>query len=419
MFIQKENQFEFFPTNNSIKGIKFQFSVKEGNLNLLLKRYSEAVNLFIEKIFLERTTSLSKLNKVRKEVYIKTKLTGYASILAMRSALAIYRSWKKNKRKEIPKVKSKFIQLQPNYNCKLFNNELRITFEKRKFIWLELRIGKYQRTFLNLIEQKKLKLGQITVGKNFVVLSVKKEYIPYEHQGILALDVNEKSICGMIFKKNKLKPIEWNLTKIYELNQKYFGYRRSLQIKYPNRFVLWKKIPNNKNYKNRVKWRLDNVTKQIVEFAEKEKLLVVMENLKNIKERINKRKLKLNKYNNREQMMRTKSLPLLGRLNRTNFRRVQFMIDYKGKWNNIPIKYVNPKNTSRACSRCGYVNGSLKEKRILECKNCGLKIDRDLNASINIGMALCGSESRLPKIEDLKDQISEVNFKNIELTEPT
>ena len=118
-------------------------------------------------------------------------------------------------------------------------------------------------------------------------------------------------------------------------------------------------------------------------------------------------------------MMRTKSLPLLGRLNRTNFRRVQFMIDYKGKWNNIPIKYVNPKNTSRACSRCGYVNGSLKEKRILECKNCGLKIDRDLNASINIGMALCGSESRLPKIEDLKDQISEVNFKNIELTEPT
>jgi putative transposase len=109
-------------------------------------------------------------------------------------------------------------------------------------------------------------------------------------------------------------------------------------------------------------------------------------------------------------MMRTKSLSLLGRLNRTNFRKIQFMIDYKGRWNNIPIQYVNPKNTSRTCSRCGHLNGSLK-KRYLECENCGLIIDRNLNASINIlklGMALCGSGSRLPKVEDLKNLISEV-----------
>jgi len=57
-----------------------------------------------------------------------------------------------------------------------------------------------------------------------------------------------------------------------------------------------------------------------------------------------------------------------------------------------------------------YINGNLKEKRVLECENCGLKIDRDLNASINIGMALCGSGSGLPKVEDLKNQISEVNL---------
>jgi len=98
----------------SVKGIKFQFIVSEGNINLLLKRYSKTVNLFLEKIFLYRVSSLSGLNKFRKEIYIKTKLTGCNSVLALRSALSIYRSWKKNKRKELPNVKSKFIQLQPN-----------------------------------------------------------------------------------------------------------------------------------------------------------------------------------------------------------------------------------------------------------------------------------------------------------------
>jgi hypothetical protein len=129
----------------SVKGIKLQFLVEEGNLELLLKRYSKAVNLFLEKIFLEKATSLSRLNKFRKEIYTKVKLTGYGSALAARSALAIYRSWKRNRRKEIPKVKSKFIQLQPNYNCKIVGDKLRISFEKGKYIWLELKVGKYQK----------------------------------------------------------------------------------------------------------------------------------------------------------------------------------------------------------------------------------------------------------------------------------
>jgi putative transposase len=399
----------------SVKGIKIQFLIEEGNLELLLKRYSKAVNLFLEKIFLERTSSLSGLNKFRKEIYTKTKLTGFSSVLAMRSALGIYKSWRRNKRKELPKVRAKFINLQPNYNCKLVDNRrLRITFEKRKYIWLKLKIGEYQQTFLDLIKQNKLKLGQITIGKDFVVLSVKKDYLPYQYQGLLALDINEKSIDGVVFKNNELKPIKWDLSEIYNLNQKYFGHKRKLQIKYPNRFALWKKLPHNKNYRNRVRWYLDNVSKQITDFAKKEKLMVVMENLKNIKKGINKRKLKLNKYNNKKQKMRTKSLSLLGRLNKANFRRSQFLIDYKGRWNNVPMQYINPKNTSKSCSKCGEI-GTLNNSTFT-CEKCGLIIDRHLNASINIlklGMASCGSGSRLLKVEDFKNQISEVALTKI------
>ena len=48
------------------------------------------------------------------------------------------------------------------------------------------------------------------------------------------------------------------------------------------------------------------------------------------------------------------------------------------------IILVNPRNTSKMCSRCG----ELVEKKLSErthiCPHCGLVLDRDVNAAINI-----------------------------------
>ncbi|MGL4730567.1 MAG: RNA-guided endonuclease InsQ/TnpB family protein, partial [Clostridium sp.] len=41
--------------------------------------------------------------------------------------------------------------------------------------------------------------------------------------------------------------------------------------------------------------------------------------------------------------------------------------------------------SSKTCSCCGQIKSDLKLKdRMYNCKKCGLKIDRDLNASINL-----------------------------------
>jgi putative transposase len=39
---------------------------------------------------------------------------------------------------------------------------------------------------------------------------------------------------------------------------------------------------------------------------------------------------------------------------------------------------------SRTCSKCKFINDNLKGNKIYDCPNCKLKIDRDINASINI-----------------------------------
>jgi putative transposase len=55
---------------------------------------------------------------------------------------------------------------------------------------------------------------------------------------------------------------------------------------------------------------------------------------------------------------------------------------------NKQIIKVNPRNTSKKCSCCGNIKESLKlSERTYNCDICGLKLDRDINAAINIKVA--------------------------------
>ena len=62
------------------------------------------------------------------------------------------------------------------------------------------------------------------------------------------------------------------------------------------------------------------------------------------------------------------------------------MLEYKCKWYGRELIKINrwfP--SSKTCSNCGNIKETLLlSERVYNCDNCGLKIDRDLNASLNI-----------------------------------
>ncbi len=60
------------------------------------------------------------------------------------------------------------------------------------------------------------------------------------------------------------------------------------------------------------------------------------------------------------------------------------MIAYKELQSGGRLIYVNPRNTTQMCSQCGELVKKTLSERIHECPHCGLKLDRDLNASRNI-----------------------------------
>jgi putative transposase len=62
------------------------------------------------------------------------------------------------------------------------------------------------------------------------------------------------------------------------------------------------------------------------------------------------------------------------------------MLEYKAKWYGA-ILIVAPRSfpSTRLCSRCGHLHGKMPlSQRVFRCENCGLHIDRDLNAAINL-----------------------------------
>ncbi len=61
------------------------------------------------------------------------------------------------------------------------------------------------------------------------------------------------------------------------------------------------------------------------------------------------------------------------------------MLTYKSKLRGVKLQIVDRYfPSSQLCCRCGYRKSMSLKERVYECPQCGLKLDRDLNAAINI-----------------------------------
>jgi IS605 OrfB family transposase len=72
------------------------------------------------------------------------------------------------------------------------------------------------------------------------------------------------------------------------------------------------------------------------------------------------------------------------------FRRIQEYVEYKLEEFSIKFEQVNPRNTSRSCSRtdCDNVAASNRDGKAFCCSACGYELDADLNAAKNIAFEL-------------------------------
>jgi len=71
----------------------------------------------------------------------------------------------------------------------------------------------------------------------------------------------------------------------------------------------------------------------------------------------------------------------------------RYVLTYKAESAGRQVVNINPAWTSQDCSGCGTRRKKKLSERVHDCPNCGLSLDRDINAAINILQIAVGQHS--------------------------
>src|SRR5262249_52300617 len=67
------------------------------------------------------------------------------------------------------------------------------------------------------------------------------------------------------------------------------------------------------------------------------------------------------------------------------FFQLRAYISYKAAWAGVPVHWVDPRNTSLTCSRCGHCEKANRQSQAaFSCQRCGFAANADYNAARNI-----------------------------------
>ncbi|TKX43692.1 RNA-guided endonuclease TnpB family protein [Halorubrum sp. ARQ200] len=87
-------------------------------------------------------------------------------------------------------------------------------------------------------------------------------------------------------------------------------------------------------------------------------------------------------------------IPKARRFHEWAFRQLINYVSYKAEERGIQVEQVNPKNTSRRCSSCGFTDDSNRPSQdTFRCQSCGYENHADYNAAKNVGYRLLRNQT--------------------------
>ena len=261
----------------------------------------------------------------------------------------------------------KFKKGFPNFKSKHNKNNFSVP-QSVKLIDGKLVIPKFKNPIDLILSRSftgKIKSCSITktpTNEYFVSILVETTHTPSPKTGkSVGVDLGIKDFVitsdGYKYKNNRY-------TKTYEKKLKEQRQHLSRKTKGSNRY-LKQKLKVATIYKKITNSRLNNLHKVSTQLIKKYDL-IVMEDL-NIKGMIKNHKLSK-------------------QISDVSWSKFIELLTYKAQWNDKEIVKIDrffP--SSKTCNCCGYINQNLKlDMREWNCPSCNTKLDRDLNASINI-----------------------------------
>jgi putative transposase len=330
------------------------------------KKYYEETGKFLAEFDLGKR--LTDLKKQREHEWL-SGISRQTIIFAARDAANAYRSFFK-KRAKYPRFKSRKNAKQAFYS----------RYDKIKiangFVKME-RIGRVRLSEKDHIPQGKYSNPRVTFDGLHWYLSIGVEVEPKNNKltnvaigidlGLKELAIiSDGAIIPNINKTLKMKRLEQRKKKLQrKISKKYIKNKKGVcYVKTSNIKKLEKKV--KKLCKKIANIRIDFIHKATTEIARTKPSRVVMEDL-NVKGMMKNHKL--------AKSIQDQTL--------SEFKR---QMKYKCQWSGIELIEADRwYPSSKTCSGCGHIKPRLSlSERVYKCEHCGLVIDRDLNAAINL-----------------------------------
>jgi IS605 OrfB family transposase len=339
----------------------------------MLEIYRQACFWFLEQAETLKTTSRAKLNR---ETYHKAcelfDLNRAALQCAMLKALSAYRSYlsctKNGKKSSLPKF-NRIVPVMVRQDCyslhQLPSGTWVIKFpvsSGRSQIAVPIATSEYHAKRLQDMAGGSCRQGSMEIwrdksGEWYAAIS-------------LVYETHTNEPCGVI-------GVDFGIVKLAVLSNSVFFDGRQVRWR-KERWAERRKALQQAGRLSRVKKEMGRerrwmqyinhcISKRIVKIAKSEGKAVALENLLGIRERAKGSK----KFN---RMM-----------SGWNFRELASFIEYKAALAGVPIIYVDPKETSKTCPKCGNASRyNRKAQGWFKCTKCGYQSNADRVGAINI-----------------------------------
>ncbi len=342
----------------SVKGVKFGYlatpETKEA-LKTFRMMVNDAIHIALEENIKGRLRLRDRIYREFQERYGVAWCYPYSVAEIAWSIVKKHRRWQRRPVAERLMLKMDSANYSLNYGV------LSLPNKKGQHVLIPLQYGDWQRSFLM---DTTLKRGSVTMTDLAIVIAFSKEMVAIKPLRRVGYDLNHKSIVGS-------DDTRFDLSKVARLHTEYGVRRSEFYARHPIDRRLKQKFASSGREKERVKQTLNAISKQTVEKAVKNKEAIILERLKGIRKAHQR-----GNGNGRSSRRRANLWP---------FRFLQQQIVYKAVWAGTSVEFINPTNTSKTCSKCGFINRKLKlTERSWQCPQCGCQLDRDLNAAVNI-----------------------------------
>jgi IS605 OrfB family transposase len=115
------------------------------------------------------------------------------------------------------------------------------------------------------------------------------------------------------------------------------------------------------------RWVNHGIAKRLVQLAKDTKAVLVLEDLTHIRSRTTVQKRQRARHHN------------------WSFGQLRQFLTYKAQRAGVPVVFVDPRNTSKTCSRCGHASKENRRSQAeFSCVRCGYEAHADFNAARNL-----------------------------------